>query len=234
MLGACAVRARGASLGCPRVFICTRFASCGLGTAAVAACPSSVVCSGVATGKLRTPRCQRAFLCLSSPTMGCVWRVAWPWQWVTCPWLWSGQGHREPSAAWKGTCLQVGSAPGAQGADLGTPGLCRVLPSAAPLMFASLPSLVVQCTRCAACSLAQGWPALSEIRGSLSLPSPPFFLFLAQPSSLVPRTQLLLVPGEQPCPCSSGSRLPPTRRREEMDAAVRSRAPANYPSECVL
>lgn len=63
MLGACAVRAPGALLGFPHIFICTRLVSCGPGTghtAAVAACPSNVVCSGVATGKQGTPRCQRS------------------------------------------------------------------------------------------------------------------------------------------------------------------------------
>lgn len=143
---------------------------------------------------------------------------------------------------WKGTCLRAWAPSMAgmevQGANLGSLGPCRTFPFAggasprhsALLLFASLSSMAVAIDSCCVRILAWGWRALPELWGQLVLSHP----ILSQPSSAVPRTQLFPVPGEQRCPCSSGSRLPPTRRREEMDAAVRSRAPANYPSECVL
>lgn len=164
--------------------------SCGPGTghtAAVAACPSNVVCSGVATGKQGAPHCQRS----SVPVLthhgmrlegGLAVAVGGQDRGTMSP------VPRGRARACSGECSQC------SGSKLGHSGALQGSSLCGTPMFASLPSLAVQCTPCSSCSLAQGWPALSEMWGSLSpplpssiplssppLPSRPLFLSLSRP-----------------------------------------------------
>lgn len=164
------------------------------------------------------------------------------------------QLHRDAGVGCSVRCLQRGVIPlctgqtwaphGPQGAPL----CCRTSPRSA---LCCLPSSAPCCAlhTCCPCSMAQD--SLHRLRwGSHQLPShsiPPHLTpshpVPPRPISSCPTVPPHLVPPRDPsplsprgawCPCSGGSGLPPTRRREEMDAAVKSGAPANYPSECVL
>lgn len=93
-------------------------------------------------------------------------------------------------------------------------------------MFASLPSLAVQCTPCSSCSLAQGWPARSEMWGSLSLPSPPL-RSPPLPSPLSPISLPVLshpVPSQQP---GSQDPAPPGPRRAALSLLQWQQAPSH-------